>query len=788
MEAWTANPTPEDPEADSTVLEAMVPRQNLGAFEAKLQALQKKARKLRVEVPGYEVGEEIVTQEAGWIPHPYAGMTMVDAFGERTEIPYGTQIRVPRKTAFPVRVWGKAPMIEGWRMIGVVTPVEGGNLLTPSPLADEAALAPYRKASLYCDHCQCTRRRKETFVLQSTEDGRTIQVGRQCLKDFIGHADPKALLNAATVEWSLADLARDAEHESWLEEELARGEPGAKLVDYLAAVWEAIQSFGWVPSSAAGREERATKIVAQEILAGGKGQPKISPEAVAMAEATRAEALGYLTEKDESGRALSNYEANLQLALQGDVMTSPRRTMGIAASVYAYVNKARDRLFEAQRRAERESRQREASQYFGTVGQRGTWLMDLTGLFYGEGDYGPWTLLKFETVEPRFGDAAIWFASGVKEEDRGTYTVVATVKRHEIDKRSGVPTTHLSRVKLYPAAEYEKRRAKTDKAAARKTKPKGPPKKGTKAWLAAEIIQLSTLLQETLPGAYVPSEKGLKKFSKGQLEGRLEQVYAWLSPERTLYVRLQEREEPFRTLGVYGLALGSGHLVQGVETLYGLPAEESYKVRRLYREVPIPNSRFTTKETVGLEPIPGTELQPGMRVVDVANWLSWNYDQAANWEEAYRAEFLDASRSWTSYGYGAPITKLLEGSQEAPRFGRLFARTASDNLMDDDFQVDLVTLMEPGERFATGIANVEPVAEGVYGSGLPIRTPYGAASALKNWLKYETPEGEFPHYVHQLWTGLGWTSDLTGRGAVELAFTAVPPPPRVTSTNPIAWY
>ena len=82
-----------------------------------------------------------------------------------------------------------------WNFIGVITASAQGKALlklTPGAGDTEELRKMYSANPFYCDHCRTTRARNETFIVQN---GNTYkQVGRNCLKDFVGGADPQALL------------------------------------------------------------------------------------------------------------------------------------------------------------------------------------------------------------------------------------------------------------------------------------------------------------------------------------------------------------------------------------------------------------------------------------------------------------------------------------------------------------------------------------------------------------------------------------------------------------------
>ena len=92
------------------------------------------------------------------------------------------------ETVVDVTLSGVAPQFGDWTLIAAVDTVEtetGQEMIIrslpgASPV-DRDALAPGR-----CDHCQTDRFRRYTYAVEHA-DGTVLQVGKTCLKDFLGH-------------------------------------------------------------------------------------------------------------------------------------------------------------------------------------------------------------------------------------------------------------------------------------------------------------------------------------------------------------------------------------------------------------------------------------------------------------------------------------------------------------------------------------------------------------------------------------------------------------------------
>lgn len=151
----------------------LIPTQNVSSLTAAIEKLAKKAAKLGCVAP-------TVT------------------FGNKVMIKVGDEQYIEK---IEVTVTGNAPKLNGWSFIGTIEAVEGNSVLRSVP-GDEIP-EHYRNANpCNCDHCNINRKRNSTFIVRN-ESGAFKQIGRSCLKDFLGHASPEQV--AAYAE-SLAEL------------------------------------------------------------------------------------------------------------------------------------------------------------------------------------------------------------------------------------------------------------------------------------------------------------------------------------------------------------------------------------------------------------------------------------------------------------------------------------------------------------------------------------------------------------------------------------------------------
>jgi hypothetical protein len=84
-----------------------------------------------------------------------------------------------------IEVTGMIPVVGNFTLVGVLeTLSEGTNIVKTVP--GENLPEEYRNNSFFCDHCQTNRYRKEVVIVRNNETGEYVQLGKNCLKDYLG--------------------------------------------------------------------------------------------------------------------------------------------------------------------------------------------------------------------------------------------------------------------------------------------------------------------------------------------------------------------------------------------------------------------------------------------------------------------------------------------------------------------------------------------------------------------------------------------------------------------------
>jgi hypothetical protein len=327
-------------------------------------------------------------------------------------------------TFHEVMVTGSTPKLAGWTFLGVIDH-KGGNMVHTVP--GQKVPEEYWGAEDLCGHCNTKRNRNETFIVRH-EFGRTLQVGRNCLADFLGHANPEAVVKAC--EW-LASFDTDMGNPD--SEWYGTGElRSIDLRSLLICTTAYIRDNGWVSRS---------KAEGGMATADGVWEYLTSPQGARHYKKCHGKDLEHWDEDgDTAAKAIqwaldqkpdSEYIHNLHAIVDLGAVTY--RTVGYAASIVAcYQRDAR----KAEARAAKPE-----SNHVGEVKERRHFTVTVEAIHYFEGNWGPTTLFRMRDKE---GNLIVWFASGephmLKDQ---TYTLKATIKAH--DEFKGAKQTVITR-------------------------------------------------------------------------------------------------------------------------------------------------------------------------------------------------------------------------------------------------------------------------------------------------------------------------------------------------------
>jgi hypothetical protein len=326
-------------------------------------------------------------------------------------------------------VTGDAPRLAGWAFLAQLTWDDGALITRCTPgfsgRIDEQAVRPGA-----CEHCNVNRDRKDCYLLEHA-DGRRVQVGSTCVKDFLGlDFKPSWITYQDTLNVIRDDFPPSS---TW----------SARAVTVLAYASAICAQTGWVSRDKA--EEtycQSSGDVLRMILGGGKDRRSVEARQTYRPgpghDAEAAAVLAWCQHLDPATE--SEYLANLRRAAEGEHV-SYRNIPLIGSAVGAY---QRDR---ARLAAELAAPDPAASQWFGKPGEKFAGL-EVTCIDHRviDGVYMSW---KY-TFAGEDGNRIEWWASNPQEGiEAGTRVVLSgTVnpkKAH--DEYRGVKATRFTRCK-----------------------------------------------------------------------------------------------------------------------------------------------------------------------------------------------------------------------------------------------------------------------------------------------------------------------------------------------------
>lgn len=327
----------------------IIPEQNLPRLRSDIERLNKRARRLHL---------------------PPIVLTVIDTV-TKTIVDDAGGFRV-EWVSYLVTVDGATPRLNGWVFLAALSHVEGQVITTTK---EGAALPDWAKNASpeNCDHCHTKRDRLTTFVVQH-EDGRTAQVGRNCLADFVRTTDPGNLAEQAEFLLSL-DFGEYEDDEGREGGAGRRVRDRVNAADFTAYTLRAIALQGGFVSkrrgdlSAKDIANQPTVQVVSDLLWPGVKKVQLLTDDERDRSLSVIEAALDLTAKP----GLSEYEENVRT-----VALMPyweERLWGIAASIPSYVNRSKTRAAVLAKQAEAKSQ----LVHVGTVGKRQVFTLTMHG-------------------------------------------------------------------------------------------------------------------------------------------------------------------------------------------------------------------------------------------------------------------------------------------------------------------------------------------------------------------------------------------------------------------------
>jgi len=256
------------------------------------------------------------------------------------------------------------PKLSGWSFAAVINHEEAGNVFLASPKLDKVIPAHYRHVGAVCEHCNLKRDRKDSFILLS-DSGEWKQVGRSCLKDFLGHKSPEAIAAFSESLYNFSEL-QDFNEDDFSE----GGGGGGYRSDYyevekiLQEGAKVVRKDGYISRAMENAEQGrpATSEIVYRLI--NKMQPaerkllsEYYGEILDADVKVAAEALEWAKNLPEDSG--NDYLWNLRVIANSEVVKS--RSVGLAVSILVAFNRACLAKFDKERRV---------NEWYGAVGEK----------------------------------------------------------------------------------------------------------------------------------------------------------------------------------------------------------------------------------------------------------------------------------------------------------------------------------------------------------------------------------------------------------------------------------
>jgi hypothetical protein len=356
-----------------------------------------------------------VNEKAAKLDAKPAALRVVEIVEREVKKNYGGITRVVVETKAIVEVDVSPVKFEGWTFAAKLTPISDGvNVVDRVPGFELPIDKRYRSTGMFCDHCKTERNRKETFLVYH-EDGNVLQVGRTCLKDFLGQKSAaQAILELNWIDSLVSAFSED--EDNW-----PRGEALQHTDLTLEMAACVIRQIGFLSKGKA--IEGETVPTSDHIFEAYIGGPRKEPPLYQFKDITDADietakaAKAWAFDQDSARDYIHNLQAILSLE------ESPLHRIGlITSAVGMYVRSIS---------AEKEKASLPVSNWVGEEKER-IEFGDVTVIFtiLREGDFGVTNILKFRTAE---GNVLTWFASRDQRLEVGDSLAdfVGTVKKHD---------------------------------------------------------------------------------------------------------------------------------------------------------------------------------------------------------------------------------------------------------------------------------------------------------------------------------------------------------------------
>jgi hypothetical protein len=362
----------------------------------------------------------------------------------------------PRFKYIDIMLQGDAPKLNGWCFVAklehlIEVPEGQPNIIIHNPTGEDLPERFRSASNTNCDQCHRAVQRHDTFILRQSEEcwvgGIALykQVGRNCLRDFLGHHSPEQV----AMYFQIYSAFFNAPDE-WSNEDMDDVERGYGLrtqhywdLEYTLAVANAmIRKYGWCSKRMS--RDNPTLVATSEHVSAFVADVRMHSSAnrdaleITDADHERAtEIIEWLSAYPLRLASSSDYVFNLKTLAQ--VSSIRLGHFGLAVSMIPFWERETGHV----------QSWRARSQYIGTVGERLN--LDNVEIYSIKQIESQWGLARY--IHMRHGDNDIFWRTGVGSDFKEglIVSIRATIKAH--NEYRGCKETVLTRCKLIPIEE-----------------------------------------------------------------------------------------------------------------------------------------------------------------------------------------------------------------------------------------------------------------------------------------------------------------------------------------------
>ena len=314
-------------------------------------------------------------------------------------------------------------------------PEIGKNIIKKTPNSDEIPEEFYTRT--FCDHCKSNRFRKHTILLKNESDGTYVQVGKTCVKDYVGiNAESyiSYLSYFENMEEYLSNLCNDKSY---------RFSPIFYVKDVLEQAVARKNDFGYISKSTVDRWFEShmddyvecplttTASAVFKIMNGVEENGEVLIKPYEISDSIKDEVNNILSffEKEEES---SDYIHNIKSIMELDKIDNSN--LGLVVSMVGYYAKKMS--------VKKDSENAEnKSEYVGKIGDRITLTSTPKCIFSAQSEFGYFFIYKFVVN----GNEFIWKTSKELDSEK-EITVKATIKAHSLFR--SVKQTEVTRARI----------------------------------------------------------------------------------------------------------------------------------------------------------------------------------------------------------------------------------------------------------------------------------------------------------------------------------------------------